>query len=421
MQKKWIITSVISVVILGSWYFLSGDETKATDILITPSVGEFEVRVTNSGELRAMNSTNIMGPSSARQVGIWQMKIQRIIAEGTRVDSGEFVAELDRSELTGKLQEAQLQLQKVESQVAQSRLDSTLTLSEARDNLINLKYGVEEKQLAVEQASYESPAVQRQTEIDYERSQRTLTQSTKNYATKVLQSKAKISEVEADLTKEQRKLNDLQNIMKEFTVKAPKPGMVVYNREWNGKKRTVGSTLSPWDATVAQLPDLSVMESVTFINEVDIQKLRDGQLVTIGLDANPDKKLTGLITSVANIGEQRPNSDSKVFEVIIKVNESDTTLRPSMTTSNSVLVKRLENALIIPLESIHSNDVISYVFKKDGISTIRQQIQLGDINETSGVVLKGLSNSDKIYLSSPADTTGLSWNFLEQTVATSVN
>lgn len=421
MQKKWIITSIVAIVILGSWYFLSGDETKSTEIIITPTIGEFEVRVNNSGELRAKNSTNIMGPAGARQVGIWQMKIQRIIAEGTRVDSGDFVAELDRSELTGKLQEAQLQLLKVESQVTQTRLDSTLTLSEARDNLINLKYGVEEKKLAVEQASYESPAVQRQAEIDYERSQRTLTQSTKNYTTKVLQSKAKIREVEADLAKEQRKLTDLQNIMQEFVVKAPKPGMVVYTREWNGKKRTVGSTVSPWDPTVAQLPDLSIMESVTYINEVDIQKLRDGQTVTVGLDANPDKKLSGQISSVANIGEQRPNSDSKVFEVIIKINESDTTLLPSMTTSNSILVSRLENALIIPLESIHSNDIISYVFKKDGISTIRQQILLGDINETSGVVQKGLESSDRIYLSSPADTAGLAWNYLEQPVASSDN
>ena len=420
MQKKWTISSAVLVTILAGWYFLSTDEKANSDILINPTIGEFEVRVTNSGELRAKNSTNIMGPSSARQVGIWQMKIQRIIPEGTRVDSGAFVAELDRSELTGKLQDAQLQLQKVESQVAQAKLDSTLTLSEARDNLINLKYGVEERQLAVEQASYESPAVKRQAEIDYEKAQRSLTQATKNYATKVLQSKAKISEVEADLGKEQRKLNDLKNVMNQFVVKAPKPGMVVYSREWNGKKRTVGSTVSPWDPTVAQLPDLSSMESVTYINEVDIQKIRVGQFVSLGLDASPDKKLTGEVTNVANIGEQRPNSDSKVFEVMIKVNESDTTLRPSMTTSNSIVVTKLDSALYIPLESIHSSDSFSYVFKKDGISTIRQQVRMGEINETSGIILEGLMQTDRIYLSTPADTSGLKWILLEESI-TSVN
>jgi hypothetical protein len=205
--------------------------------------------------------------------------------------------------------------------------------------------------------------------------------------------------------------------MKEFTVYAPKPGMVVYSREWNGKKRNVGSTVSPWDPTVAELPDLSVMQSLTYINEVDIQKLREGQVVNIGLDANPDKKLTGKVTSVANIGEQRPNSDSKVFEVMIQVNESDTTLRPAMTTSNSILVQKLFDVIYVPLETIHSNDELSYVFKKDGLSAVRQQIKIGDMNETSAVVINGVKLEDKLYLSIPVDTTGLKWEFLNEELA----
>ena len=58
----------------------------------------------------------------------------------------------------------------------------------------------------------------------------------------------------------------------------------------------------------------------------------------IGLDSDPGKKYSGVITGIANIGEQRPNSDSKVFEVRILMNEKDTTLRPSMTTSNLIVV-----------------------------------------------------------------------------------
>ena len=418
MQKKnLIISAVVIIVVALSWFGLSGDEKKNTELIVSPMQGDFEVRVTNTGELRAQSSTSIMGPARSRQVGIWNLKIQRLIPEGTVVDSGAFVAELDRSELMGKMQDAQLQLQKVESQVTQARLDSTLSLSEARDNLINLKYSVEERELAVQQASYESPAVQRQAEIDYEKAVRALSQATKNYKTKVLQSQAKLKEVEADLSKEQRKMNDLQTIMKEFTVYAPKPGMVVYSREWNGKKRNVGSTVSPWDPTVAELPDLSVMQSLTYINEVDIQKLREGQVVNIGLDANPDKKLTGKVTSVANIGEQRPNSDSKVFEVMIQVNESDTTLRPAMTTSNSILVQKLTDVIYVPLETIHSTDELSYVFKKDGLSAVRQQIKIGDMNETSAVVINGVKLEDKLYLSIPVDTTGLKWEFLNEELA----
>jgi multidrug efflux pump subunit AcrA (membrane-fusion protein) len=179
--------------------------------------------------------------------------------------------------------------------------------------------------------------------------------------------------------------------------------MVIYAREWNGKKKVVGSQINAWEPTVATLPDLREMESITYVNEIDIQKIAAGQKVKLKLDADPNKPLTGTITSVANIGEQRPNSDSKVFEVRVKVLEVDTTLRPSMTTANEILVAKLDDVLSIPLECVHTEGTTTFVFKKDGGSTVKQEVKLGQVNESSAVVLAGISEKDKMYLSSPAD------------------
>ena len=60
-----------------------------------------------------------------------------------------------------------------------------------------------------------------------------------------------------------------------------------------------------------------------------------GQPATMTLDADPTKQLTGKVTSVANVGEQRPGQDAKVFEVKIEIEQTDTTLRPGMTRSGS--------------------------------------------------------------------------------------
>src|SRR5690606_12070834 len=105
---------------------------------------------------------------------------------------------------------------------------------------------------------------------------------------------------------------------------------------------------------VATLPDLSKMLSKTYVNEVDIRKVKPGQEVEIGFDAFPDKKLKGKVAKVANVGEQRPNSDAKVFEVEIEVFGTDPLLKPGMTTSNKIITKTIENALYIPLECLHS-------------------------------------------------------------------
>ncbi|MCG8373361.1 MAG: efflux RND transporter periplasmic adaptor subunit [Balneolales bacterium] len=390
-----------------SWFLTTNDSSEVNELTVNPVVGEFEVNVTTTGELRAKNSKEIMGPQGVRDFRVNNIRIQTLIPEGTVVEKGDFVAELDRSEIMGKLQDAQLDLQTAESQVIQAQLDSTLELAQARDNLINLRFALEERQIEVDQSKYESPAVQRQAEIELDRAGRQLSQEEKNYETKVKQAIAKIQEVETEMTKKQNEIDKIQSLMNEFTVFAPDKGMVIYRKNWDGSKITEGENISAWYPVVATLPDFTIMESVTYINEVDIQKIEVGQEVLIGLDAVPDKRLTGLVTSVANIGEQRKNYDSKVFEVVIEVNESDSLLRPAMTTSNKVSIDRMDEALSIPLESVFAVDSTSFVFKKSGSNTIMQQVELGLMNENSVVVHRGVIEEDVLLLSMPEDTSGI--------------
>jgi multidrug efflux pump subunit AcrA (membrane-fusion protein) len=385
------------------WYFSASGTATKSDVLVSPIKGQFLVTVTTTGELQAKNSIDIKGSENARATNIYQMKISNIIAEGTVVKKGDFVGELDKSEITGKLKESQLSLQKLEAQFLQTKLDSTLTLSQARDELVNLFYAQEEKKIVMEQSAYEAPAMKRQAEIDYERAQRNYGQAKKNYVTKTQQAIAKAQASEVDLMKEKQRLDLYVKTVTEFTIKAPADGMVIYAREWNGKKKVVGSTINAWDPTVATLPDLREMESITYVNEIDIQKIAVGQRVKLKLDADPNKPLTGSVTTVANIGEQRPNSDSKVFEVRVKVLESDTTLRPAMTTANEILVAKLEDALSIPLECVHTEGTTTFVFKKDRGSVVKQEVKLGQMNESATVVLAGITQKDLLYLSSPAE------------------
>jgi len=266
---------------------------------------------------------------------------------------------------------------------------------------------LEERQIEVDQSKYESPAVQRQAEIELDRARRQLAQETKNYQTKVKQSDAQLREVETELQKKRNEIVKIRELMSQFTVYAPDQGMIIYRRNWDGSKITEGEQISAWSPVVAELPDFTVMESVTYVNEVDIQKIELGQLVQVGLDAVPDKIHTGIVTDVANIGEQRKNYDSKVFEVVIEINESDSLLRPAMTTSNRIKIASVENALAVPLETIHAQDSLTFVYKRDGLDVVLQEVDLGLVNENEAIISKGISEDDELYLSLPSDTTGI--------------
>lgn len=399
-RKTWLMIAAFLVVIIFLLIFSSGSKDKTSPQFTRAEVGKFEIVVNVTGELKAQNSEDIMAPSElrGRSFRITDIKIQDLIPEGTVVDSGDYVATLDRSALSNQLKNTEDELEKSQQAYLKTQLDTTLQLRELRNNLINLKFEMEEKQLVLEQSKYEPPATQRQAQINLEKAERSYQQALYNYNLKKDQAEASMKEVAINLERQRRERQDMLDVLSKFVIKAPKQGMVIYYREWNGQKRKVGSTISPWDLTVATLPDLSVMNSKTYVNEIDISKVKKGQPVRITVDAFPEKKFTGEVVEVANIGEQLPNTDAKVFEVVIRVNEYDPILRPSMTTGNQIVTNVYDSVLYIPLEALHANDSISFVYTRKGK---RQVVVPGEMNENHIIIEKGLKPGEELYLSIP--------------------
>jgi hypothetical protein len=105
------------------------------------------------------------------------------------------------------------------------------------------------------------------------------------------------------------------------------------------------------------------------------------------------------VISVSNIGEQKPNSDAKVFEVIISIHEKDSTLRPSMTTSCKIECGVFHDAVSVPLEAVHNAAGKSYVFIKKGSGAELTEVKTGEMNDTDIIIKEGLSGGEKILLS----------------------
>ena len=145
------------------------------------------------------------------------------------------------------------------------------------------------------------------------------------------------------------------------------------------------------------------MISKTYVNEVDISRVRKGQNVKVKIDAFPENEYTGQVIQVANIGEQLRDYDAKVFEVLIQVNETDSIMRPAMTTSNEIVTYIYPDVLHIPIEALQS-DSVSFVYKEQDGAIVKQEIITGESNDDEVLVEYGLEENDEIYLSIPPNT-----------------
>ena len=402
MNKKRLLYIGIPVLLLIlGYFFFRSDAEENTQITAEVVRGEFLNEVMISGEAQSTSLKNIDGPANLRKFRLNNIKIQDLIPEGTVVKAGDYVGRLDPSAVNEQIIDARLNLESAESKYLQEQLDTTLTLKQERTAIKDIEFNVKEDELELKQSIYESPTTIKQLEIKIERETRDLKEKKEDYSIKKRKAVAKMVEVGTEVSKIQSKLDDLIALQASFTIHSDASGMVTYAKNWDGSKKKVGSDINAWDLTIATLPDLTKMESKTYSNEVDIRKIKEKQEVSVGFDAFPDITLDGIVTTVANVGENKRGSDIKLFQVLIKLKDSNANIRPGMTTSNRILIQKKENVLMIPLEAIFSKDSISYVYADSGFSITKKEVELGDSNEDVIIVTKGLKEKDVVYLSKP--------------------
>lgn len=402
-MKKTILplAGLVLAGLLLYWFTRDAQESETAALLVEVRQGDFMMNVIATGELQAKRSENISGPSAMRSAQIYQTSITDLVPEGTIVSAGDYVATLDKTELDTKIKEVLNEMDKINTKLEATKIDTAIEMRALRDQLINLQFGMREKELEVEQSAYEAPMVIQRAEIDLEKSERDLAQLKTKYELSQEKAQTQVNEILADLRSQQLKLTQLQELASQFVIMAPKDGMVIYARNWEGKVKE-GSQVRAWNPVVAELPDLSEMISKTYVNEVDISRVRKGQEVKIEVDAFPDKAYSGAVLQVANIGEQLRGYDSKVFEVIIKISESDSILRPAMTTSNEIITDVLADKLFIPLEALYK-DSLTYVFKEMDGRPVKQEVISSWTNENEVVIARGLAPGERVYLTQPAN------------------
>jgi multidrug efflux pump subunit AcrA (membrane-fusion protein) len=403
MKKTLITTGIVAAIAIIALFVINKvfSKDESTDIFAEAASGNFEITISSTGELLAENSVDIMGPEIAagRDVRSTNIKITDLIAEGTEVKKGDYVGTLDRTELDNSLKDFRQNLTEMNATIEMLLLDTAMTMNSIRDQINNQKHTVEEAEITLRNSKFEPPTTIRQAEINLEQAKRNLDQLKRSYTLRDAQTKVNVRNRRLFLSRMERRVKDYEEVLAGFVITAPSSGMVIYKKDRFGNKRKVGSNINPMDRAIATLPDLSVMLSKVFVSEIEVNKVLPGQTVIITIDAFPEKSYYGKIISVANIGEKLPNSDSKVFEVMAKIDGTDFNLRPSMTTNNKIMIRTFENVVYVPTECIHTGaDSLPSVFTKSGH---RQIVLLGEANEKEVIIEKGLEPGTEVYLGTP--------------------
>ncbi|RJP73836.1 MAG: efflux RND transporter periplasmic adaptor subunit [Ignavibacteriales bacterium] len=396
-KRNLFITAVLFLVII---VIIAGSFDTSVVSIPTFKVkrGNFLVSITESGELRAKNSVAIIAPRIRGS-----LKIVYIIPEGSTVKGGDTVLRFDPTEAMSTLRDAESKLELAISDKEKLNASHSSQEAQMESDLRSAELTYELSKLSLDQMKFEAEAKQQEAKLQHEKNRLSYERTKKDIESKKIILKSEKNRTEIEIKQRQSELDKAKSDLAMLTLTAPTAGLVVYETNWsnNGRKFAIGDNTWP-GSTIITLPDLSSMESITSVNEVDVSKIAKNQKVEVKLDAFPDSSFDGFISNVASLGRTKSgNSTVKIFELIVGIKNMSPILKPGMTTSNKMIINKIPNVLSVPLEAVFEKNGKKIVYVKNGSGFDEHFVEVGEKGENSIIVKKGLENNEEVALQDP--------------------
>jgi RND family efflux transporter MFP subunit len=402
-NKRLLVWGLPAILLIGiALFFILDVDVSAGDSYIVKT-GQLNAVVETVGEIQGEKAIEINIPEQIRdrQLNIWGIKIMDMVPEGKIVKKGDYIAQLDQTDISNRMRDRMQEKEKEDADLKNTMIDSTVTLTQKREEVANSLLDLEYNKIDLEQSQYESGAYQRKAQMAYQKAEIALEKKRRDYQLERNRLKMRVQRHESKVAELDELIARYQQALRSTRITTPEDGIVMPGKNWNGKKYSKDDEISTWRPLIATLPDMSTVISETYVKEIDISKITKGDSVRITIDALSHKKYSGKVVHIASIGEDHTGYDMKVFKVIVRFDQSDSELKPGMTCNNEIIINQYENALLIPLTSIFNDKKASFVYLKKGGDIFRQAVELGAEDDKNVVVLKGLDAGDRVLLYEP--------------------
>lgn len=285
--------------------------------------GDVIIRAYARGELRATRSVTLSAPNLFGTV-----QVTRLAPAGALAREKDLIVEFDDSERRASLEETLLEVEQIDEQIKRAQADNAIRENQDQVDLLKARYAVRRAELEVQRNPIISPIDAKKNLLTLEEQRRRLKQLESDVQSRQEQAKATIAVLQETRNKSMIDVSNEKLRIASAKLLAPMAGLVAIKQNRTGffmfgqqiPDIREGDTLRP-GMPVVDILDLSELEVLAKIGEVDRANLREGQEVSLSLDAVPNKKFRGSIktlsgTASANVFSGDP---SKKFDVVFAI------------------------------------------------------------------------------------------------------
>jgi multidrug efflux pump subunit AcrA (membrane-fusion protein) len=345
-----------------------------------------------TGELQAVRSEELAVPL----IEGWRVQLKWLAEDGAEVAAGQTVAELDNAQAAQGLEEKRLRL--TQSQIALEERRATLATEAPQKQLEVQKAETDVAKARIEAAVpqelrsrkewNEKEQLLHKAEADLEKAHIAL-------STFDLASKAELEGLAIARDIAARDVKASRDSLEHLKLVAPRPGIVIVGRSpMEDRPLEVDDTLFV-GMRVASIPDLSEMEVVAFLPEVDDGRVKAGQPVRVTLETNLRRSFEGRVKEVAAVVQDGHYTGG--FRVVVTLEKTDpAVMRPGLSARVEVIRNVFGNALLVPKQAVDRRDGATRVRRPGaGEST---EVRVAACLPLECVVTAGLAEGDRVAL-----------------------
>jgi len=405
---KRVVGVGIAVVILGIGGAITYQMTRGETVEVPVARvrrGDFVVSVVARGELKSSNPVLLTAPQ------VPDLQIVRLAKDGQRVRKGDVVVEFDDASLQQQLLEQTTRVRTIESQIVQLLASHKIIDEQDEMNLMTAQYNLERARLDASKAEVISAIEGAKYRIDVGVFEGELEQVQTIVKSHDVAQQADLERLQRQREKALRDLDRIKRYLSQMVIRAPIDGYVHLlpnfraSGSFGSKPPAFKEGDTAWTgAAIAEIPDLSQMHVEMNLDEVDRGRLQVGMPVRVRVDAVADREFPAQlewISPIATVEYQAGSSGQKTFQARAKLTQLDDRLRPGMSVTAEVVLRRLSNVLIIPARASFLHEGTPAVYVQQGDQFRLRLIKVGERNDQELVVLSGLSEGEVVALENP--------------------
>jgi len=334
-MKKLIIRTLIVVAVAaagfyGYGYFRQMPQRQRELPTARVRQGDVVIRSFTRGELRAVRSVTLSAPNLFGNV-----QVTRLAPLGSYSREKDLIVEFDDAEVLSRLEDKQLELDQTDEQIRKNKADLAIRENQDQVELLRARYSVRRAELEVKRNELLSAIDAKKNLLSLEEARRSLKQLESDVKSRREQARAQLAVLMEQRNKAVLELTRERMRLSQVKLLAPMSGLVAIKQNRSGffmfgsqvPDIREGDQIQP-GMPVADILDVSEMELVAKVGELDRANLHEGQEAIIRLDAIANKQFHGLIKSMSATASASVFSadPAKKFDVIFSVD-----MRPLLT------------------------------------------------------------------------------------------